>query len=79
MKALVKNKPSRGLWLEEVPEPEIGINDVKVRVLLTGICGTGLKTGVESSAILQFRQSRSVRRVSGYGRPLSKEYVKTSP
>jgi threonine 3-dehydrogenase len=42
MKALVKSKRSRGLWLEEVPEPEIGINDVKVRVLLTGICGTDL-------------------------------------
>src|ERR1039458_54715 len=42
MKALVKSKRSCGLWLEEVPEPEIGINDVKVRVLLTGICGTDL-------------------------------------
>jgi len=42
MKALVKSKPSRGLWLEEVPEPEFGINDVKVRVLRTGICGTDL-------------------------------------
>src|SRR6267142_6889307 len=42
MKALVKSRDSRGLWLEEVPEPEVGINDVKVRVLLTGICGTDL-------------------------------------
>jgi threonine 3-dehydrogenase len=42
MKALVKSKRSQGLWLEEVPEPEMGINDVKVRVLLTGICGTDL-------------------------------------
>src|SRR5580700_3643019 len=42
MKALVKSKRSPGLCLEEVPEPEIGINDVKVRVLLTGICGTDL-------------------------------------
>ncbi|MFZ3263044.1 MAG: L-threonine 3-dehydrogenase [Terriglobales bacterium] len=42
MKALVKSKRSPGLWLEDVPEPEIGINDVKVRVLLTGICGTDL-------------------------------------
>ena len=42
MKALVKSKRSPGLWLENVPEPEIGINDVKVRVLLTGICGTDL-------------------------------------
>jgi len=42
MKALVKSNRTRGLWLEEVPEPEMGINDVKVRVLLTGICGTDL-------------------------------------
>jgi len=42
MKALVKSKSSRGLWLENVAEPEPGINDVKVRVLYTGICGTDL-------------------------------------
>ena len=42
MKALVKSRSERGLWLQEVPEPEIGINDVKIRVLLTGICGTDL-------------------------------------
>jgi len=40
MKALVKSRAERGLWLEEVPEPEIGINDVLVRVRYTGICGT---------------------------------------
>jgi threonine 3-dehydrogenase len=42
MKALVKSRPERGLWLEEVPVPEPGINDVLIRVLLTGICGTDL-------------------------------------
>jgi threonine 3-dehydrogenase len=42
MKALVKSRREPGLWLEEVPEPEIGINDVKIRVSLTGICGTDL-------------------------------------
>ena len=42
MTALVKAKSTRGLWLEDVPEPEVGVNDVKVRVLLTGICGTDL-------------------------------------
>jgi threonine 3-dehydrogenase len=42
MKALVKSRSERGLWLEDVPEPEFGINDVKIRVLLTGICGTDL-------------------------------------
>src|SRR6266849_4010299 len=42
MKALVKSRAERGLWLEDVPEPEHGINDVKIRVLATGICGTDL-------------------------------------
>ena len=40
MKALVKSKPEIGLWLEDVPEPKIGINDVLIRVDRTGICGT---------------------------------------
>jgi threonine 3-dehydrogenase len=40
MKALVKKKAEPGLWLEDVPEPQIGINDVLIRVLRTGICGT---------------------------------------
>jgi len=40
MKALVKSKAEPGLWLEDIPEPEIGINDVLVRVRYTGICGT---------------------------------------
>src|SRR5579863_2126754 len=40
MKALVKSKSERGLWLEEIPEPAIGINDVLIKVQKTGICGT---------------------------------------
>jgi threonine 3-dehydrogenase len=40
MKALVKSRAERGLWLEEIPEPQVGINDVLVRVHYTGICGT---------------------------------------
>jgi threonine 3-dehydrogenase len=42
MKALVKKKPEPGIWLEDVPVPSIGINDVLIRVLRTGICGTDL-------------------------------------
>jgi threonine 3-dehydrogenase len=42
MRALVKARPERGLWLEDVPEPEVGINDVLLRVRKTGICGTDL-------------------------------------
>jgi threonine 3-dehydrogenase len=40
MKALVKSKDERGLWLEEIAEPVMGINDVLIRVRYTGICGT---------------------------------------
>jgi threonine 3-dehydrogenase len=40
MKALVKKKAEPGLWLEEVPVPTIGVNDVLIRVWRTGICGT---------------------------------------
>ena len=42
MKALVKSSNKPGLWLEEVPVPKIGINDVLIRVAKTGICGTDL-------------------------------------
>jgi threonine 3-dehydrogenase len=42
MKALVKSRPEAGLWLEELSVPECGINDVLIRVLLTGVCGTDL-------------------------------------
>jgi len=40
MKALVKSKAEKGLWLADVPEPAYGINDVLIKVLKTGICGT---------------------------------------
>jgi threonine 3-dehydrogenase len=40
VKALVKSRAEAGLWLEDVPEPKIGINDVLIRVHRTGICGT---------------------------------------
>jgi threonine 3-dehydrogenase len=42
MKALVKRKAERGLWLEDVPMPEVGPNDVLIEVRKTGICGTDL-------------------------------------
>ena len=40
MKALVKSHAEVGLWLEDIPEPTIGINDVLIRVHYAGICGT---------------------------------------
>ncbi|MBI3862801.1 MAG: L-threonine 3-dehydrogenase [Planctomycetia bacterium] len=42
MQALVKARSEPGLWLEDVPVPEYGINDVLIRVDRTGICGTDL-------------------------------------
>jgi len=40
MNALVKAKAEPGLWREEVPVPDVGKNDVLIRVLKTSICGT---------------------------------------
>lgn len=40
MKALVKKNAEPGLWLEEVPIPRIGMNDVLIKILKTSICGT---------------------------------------
>ena len=42
MKALVKKHAQKGLWLEDVPEPDIGINDVMIKINRTAICGTDM-------------------------------------
>ncbi|MDA3952329.1 MAG: L-threonine 3-dehydrogenase [Bacteroidales bacterium] len=42
MKALVKSKPERGLWMEEVDIPEFGANDILIKVKKSAICGTDL-------------------------------------
>lgn len=42
MPALIKKKAEPGLWLDEAPVPQPGINDVLIQVLRTGICGTDL-------------------------------------
>lgn len=42
MKALVKEQADVGLWLRDVPEPEVGINDVLIKVKRTAICGTDM-------------------------------------
>ena len=42
MKALVKKHATPGLWLEEVPAPELGINDVLIKIKRTAICGTDM-------------------------------------
>jgi threonine 3-dehydrogenase len=40
MKALAKKYAEPGLWLDDVPEPEVGINDVLIKVRRASICGT---------------------------------------
>lgn len=40
MWALTKKKPEEGLWMERVPIPEVGPNDVKIKIHKTAICGT---------------------------------------
>ena len=42
MQALVKREAREGIWLEDVPEPELGINDVMIKVKRTAICGTDM-------------------------------------
>ncbi|HEX5426687.1 MAG TPA: alcohol dehydrogenase catalytic domain-containing protein, partial [Pedococcus sp.] len=42
MRALVKTKAGPGLELVDVPEPPVGPDDVKLRVLRAGLCGTDL-------------------------------------
>ena len=42
MRALVKTSPQEGLWLEDVTRPEIGPNDVLIKVEKTAICGTDI-------------------------------------
>jgi threonine 3-dehydrogenase len=40
MKALVKSRPEAGIWLEDIPVPEVGINDVLIKIEKASICGT---------------------------------------
>lgn len=42
MKALVKAKPEKGLWMQDVPVPEIAPNEVLIRIERTAICGTDM-------------------------------------
>ena len=42
MKALVKKEPKVGLWMEDIPVPKIGLNDVLIRIQKTSICGTDI-------------------------------------
>ena len=42
MKALVKAHAERGIWMDDVPMPTVGPNDVLIRIKKTAICGTDI-------------------------------------
>ncbi|MCS7034551.1 MAG: L-threonine 3-dehydrogenase, partial [Phycisphaerae bacterium] len=42
MRGLVKAQRAPGLWMQDVPIPQIGVNEVLIKVLRTGICGTDM-------------------------------------
>ena len=42
MKALMKKRPEFGLWMEDVPVPEVGSNDVLIKIQKAAICGTDI-------------------------------------
>ncbi|PHQ71268.1 MAG: L-threonine 3-dehydrogenase [Paracoccus sp.] len=42
MKALQKSRPEEGLWMVQAPVPELGPDDVLIRINATGICGTDI-------------------------------------
>jgi threonine 3-dehydrogenase len=42
MKALIKSKPESGIWMGDAPVPEIGPNDLLIRIRKTAICGTDI-------------------------------------
>jgi len=42
MKALCKSEPREGLWMTRAPVPEIGPDDVLIKINKTGICGTDI-------------------------------------
>tara|TARA_X000000368_G_scaffold419009_1_gene421478 strand:- start:2886 stop:3908 length:1023 start_codon:yes stop_codon:yes gene_type:complete len=42
MKALVKHTPEKGIWMEDVDVPQCGVNDVKIKITHTAICGTDM-------------------------------------
>ena len=44
MKALVKKEATKGIWMEDVPMPKVGVNDVLIKIKKTAICGLLVQT-----------------------------------
>lgn len=68
MRALVKAKPEKGLWMQEVPVPEVGVNDVLIKVKKSAICGTDLHI---------YRWDEWSQRTIRIGMTIGHEYVGT--
>ena len=72
MKALVKLRPEKGIWMEDVPKPSVGVNDVLIKIKKTAICGTDLHIykwddWSQKTSKLPGYRSRIRRRNRGYG------------
>ncbi|PLX24021.1 MAG: L-threonine 3-dehydrogenase, partial [Marinilabiliales bacterium] len=68
MKALVKSKPEKGLWMEEVDIPEVGVNDILIKVKKSAICGTDLHI---------YRWDEWSQNTIKIGQTIGREYVGT--
>ncbi len=68
MRALVKAKREPGLWLEDVPVPELGPNDVLIKVKKTGICGTDSTSTTGTSGAQKHDQDADAHRPRVRGR-----------
>ncbi len=66
MKALVKSKASVGLWMEEVPMPAVGDNDLLIKVTKTAICGTDVHI---------WKWDDWARKTIGVGQTIGHEFV----
>ena len=53
MKALVKSKSERGIWMEDIPAPAVGHNDVLIKVSRTAISGTDIHMGFKLHSVLE--------------------------
>ena len=61
MKALVKARAEPGIWMQDVPEPTVGHNDVLIKVHRSAICGTDMH-------ILQLGRLGAEDRAGAHGR-----------
>ena len=56
MKSLVKAKAEKGIWLQDTPKPEVGHNDLLIKIRKTAICGTDMHIGTANSGFANLNQ-----------------------